>query len=183
MSRAQEQPVWFTTGCSSGFGRELCRTVISHGHHLIASSRSPDKTPDLVDEITSQGGHWLALDTTSQEAEVQITLTKAHEMYGRVDYLVNNAGTGPTAGFEDFAETDVKAVFETDVFGAFRVTKAVLPFMRERKRGCVVNVSSRSGIEGLAGFSVYASSKSALEGVTEGLVKEYEGFGVRFFVD
>jgi len=172
-------PVWLITGCSSGFGLDIARTVLSHGHRVIATSRCPSRTPDLVNEITSQGGHWLELDITSPETLIAQTIREAHAIHGRIDYIVNNAGFGPVAGFEDFSDSAVRAVFDTNVFGTIKVTKAVLPFMREQRSGCIINMSSRSGFEGMPGFSVYAAGKFAMEGWSESLSREYAGFRVR----
>lgn len=93
------ETVWFITGCSSGIGLELARTVLSKGHRVIASSRNPSKTPDLVNEIKSKGGNWITLDVTGDD--VRSRVTAAISIYGRIDVLVNNAGYGINAGFED----------------------------------------------------------------------------------
>ncbi|KAH8700963.1 hypothetical protein BGW36DRAFT_375313 [Talaromyces proteolyticus] len=93
--------VWLITGCSSGFGLHLARLVLSHGHRVIASSGSPSRTPDVVQEIEGKGGHWINLDATSPD--IKHTVTKATEIYGRLDFVVNNVGFSIIDGFEDFA--------------------------------------------------------------------------------
>ena len=93
------RPVWLITGCSSGFGLEIARTVLERGHHVIASSRNPSKTPEYVQEIEGKGGKWIPLDVTSNDVKARIA--EASAIHGRVDVLVNNAGFGVNAGFED----------------------------------------------------------------------------------
>lgn len=94
--------VWLITGCSSGFGISLARAVLSHGHRVVASSRNPSKTPQLVDEITKKGGHWIALDVTKPEEEVKKVIDDAKSLFGRLDVVVNNAGFATMGAVEDF---------------------------------------------------------------------------------
>lgn len=98
---ASQPKVWFITGCSAGFGISLARAVLAHGHHLIASSRNPSKTPDLVQEVKQNGGHWLTLDVTSPSKDIKRTIDEAVALHGRLDVVVNNAGFAVLGAVED----------------------------------------------------------------------------------
>ncbi|ENH70309.1 Putative oxidoreductase yusZ [Fusarium oxysporum f. sp. cubense race 1] len=170
-------PVWLITGCSSGFGLEIARRALTKGHRVIATSRNPKKNEDLVQEIESKGGRWIALDVTAPD--LSSVVDKAKALYGTIDILVNNAGFSLNGGFEDLSENDLRAQFETNVFGVFKMMKAVLPGMRERQSGIVINIGSTGGLRSLPGVSLYASSKHALEGLTEAVWHEYRDFNVK----
>ncbi|KAF4780114.1 hypothetical protein HER10_EVM0009459 [Colletotrichum scovillei] len=171
------QLVWLITGCSSGLGLELSREVLKRGHLVIASSRSPEKTPHLVEEIQQAGGHWIALDVTKDNVQQQVN--SAAQIHGRIDVLVNNAGYGIAGGFEDLGLSDFQTLFDTNLFGTIRATQAVLPHMRAAHWGTVINISSTGGLRGLAAVSAYSSSKFAVEGLSESLAAEYADFGIR----
>ncbi|KAK1473178.1 hypothetical protein CCUS01_17242 [Colletotrichum cuscutae] len=162
------QSIWLITGCSSGLGLELSREVLKRGHLVIASSRSPEKTPHLVEEIQQAGGNWIALDVTKDYVQQQVD--SAAQVHGRIDVLVNNAGYGTAGGFEDLGLGDFRTLFDTNLFGIVRATQAVLPHMRAARSG---------GLRGLAAVSAYSSSKFAVEGLSESLAAEYADFGIR----
>ncbi|KAJ0301336.1 hypothetical protein COL516b_007735 [Colletotrichum fioriniae] len=167
------QLVWLITGCSSGLGLELSREVLKRGHLVIASSRSPEKTAHLIEEIQQAGGHWIALDVTNDNVD------SAARIHGRIDVLVNNAGYGIAGGFEDLSLSDFQTLFDTNLFGTIRATQAVLPHMRAAHSGTIINISSTGGLRGLAAVSAYSSSKFAVEGLSESLAAEYADFGIR----
>ncbi|KAK1701221.1 putative short chain oxidoreductase/dehydrogenase [Colletotrichum godetiae] len=172
------QLVWLITGCSSGLGLELSREVLRRGHLVIASSRSLEKTPHLVNEIQQAGGHWIALDVTKDSVQQQVD--SAAQIHGRIDVLVNNAGYGIAGGFEDLSLTDFQTLFNTNLYGTIRTTQAALPHMRAAHTGTIINISSTGGLRGLAAVSAYASSKFALEGLSESLAAEYAAdFNIR----
>lgn len=152
---------WLITGCSSGFGLSLARLVQSHGHNLIATSRNPARTPDLVAEIEKKGGKWLALnvDDKSSSSFIQELETSGQQ----IDVLVNNAGSCIFAPAEIFTEEEVQAQAETQYFGPYRLIRAVVPYMRKRRFGVVANVSSGAAIEGRESMSAYAAAKAALD--------------------
>ncbi|KAK4124499.1 hypothetical protein N657DRAFT_671458 [Parathielavia appendiculata] len=161
-------PVTFLiTGCSSGFGLTLSRLVLSHGHTVIATSRNPSRTPDLVSEITSLGGRWLQLDVDDKTSPSLIYV------------LVNNAGYSIHAPVEVLTEGELRQMMETLYFGPARLIRAVLPYMRERRSGVVVNMSSGAGLEGNESMGEYAAAKAALDGLSKVLAKEVAPFGVR----
>jgi len=161
---APKHPLTFLiTGCSSGLGLTLSRIVLAHGHHLIATSRKPSRTPDLVAEIEAAGGKWLALDVDDPVASS--SFTEDLEKKGtHIDVLVNNAGFSIHAPVETTSEEELRAMMETLYFGPARLIRSVLPYMRKRKFGVVVNMSSGAGLEGFESTGGYASAKAALDG-------------------
>lgn len=168
---------WFITGCSSGFGLELARAALDAGQTVIASSRRPEKTPELVAEIKGRGGHWIALDTAG--SDVEKIVAEAAAKYGPIDVLVNNAGYATGGPLEVQSMEATQQLMATNFYGPIRASQAVLPSMRERKTGTIVNVSSAVFWNPVGGISIYAASKFALEGVSDALRDEVAGFGIR----
>jgi NAD(P)-dependent dehydrogenase (short-subunit alcohol dehydrogenase family) len=156
-------PVWFITGCSSGFGTGLALTALNMGHRVIASSRNPSRTPDLVSQVQSLGGYWLTLDVTSPNASDVVK--EALKIYGHIDYFVNNAGYGLLGAIEDFSEEEYRHQMEVNFFAPLKLIQTVLPSMRERRSGTIVNISSTSGQDGIPACGLYSASKFALEGM------------------
>jgi short-subunit dehydrogenase len=153
---------WLITGCSSGFGLSLARLVQANGHNLIATSRNPARTPELVAEVEKAGGKWLALDVDDKNSGKVI---EDLEKGGRaVDVLVNNAGYSVYGPAEILTEEEIRAQTETVYFGPYRLIRAALPHMRQRKFGVIVNMSSGAALEGRDSMSVYAAAKAALDG-------------------
>ena len=153
---------WLITGSSSGFGLALARVVQSHGHTLIATSRNPSRTPDLVEEVKSNGGKWLKLDVTDLNSAKVIDDLEASGQ--QVDVLVNNAGFSCYAPIETFTEEEVRSQMESMYFGPLRLIRAVLPHMRKRRFGMVVNMSSGAALEGRESMGAYAGTKAGLDG-------------------
>jgi len=165
MSSSTNPPLTFLiTGCSSGLGLSLSRLVLSRGHRLIATSRNPSRTPDLVSEIQSLGGRWFPLDVNSLTAGPELVSQLERDEGTQIDVLINNAGFSIHAPVETLTERELRDMMETLYFGPARLMRAVLPHMRERRRGMVVNISSGAGIEGRASMGGYAASKAALDG-------------------
>ncbi|KAL9042022.1 MAG: hypothetical protein Q9214_003912, partial [Letrouitia sp. 1 TL-2023] len=160
----------------------LARLVQAHGHHLIATSRSPSRTPDLVAEVEAKGGRWLQLDVDDANSAHVIDELEAAGGNSRVDVLVNNAGFSKYACVEQFAEDEVRAQMESLYFGPFRLIRAVVPRMRARRFGVVVNMSSGAGLEGRESMGAYAAAKAALDGMSKVLSKEVAPFNVRVLV-
>jgi len=173
-------PVWLITGCSSGFGFALARYVATKGHRVIATSRNPEKSPKQVAEIEKLGGHWLPLDITSADLEEKVTA--AESLHGKVDVLVNNAGYSILGAFEDISTKEATAQMEANFMGPFRTMKAILPGMRARKSGVILNISSAQGLCPSPVCGIYAASKGALENLSESLAVEVEPFGIRVMV-
>ena len=168
--------VWLITGCSSGFGREFARAALRRGFCVVATARDPRKIPDLVagNEAKAKA---LALDVTSVD-QIRRAVAEAERAFGRIDVLVNNAGYGYMAAIEEGEENGVRALFETNFFGLAAMIRAVLPGMRARRHGAIVNISSVGGLRGLAGSGYYAATKFAVEGLSEALAQEVEPLGI-----
>jgi NAD(P)-dependent dehydrogenase (short-subunit alcohol dehydrogenase family) len=171
-----ESKVWFITGTSRGFGREWTIAALERGDKVAATARSTDSLDDLAakygDAILP-----IALDVTDTAA-VKSAVASAHETFGRLDIVVNNAGYGQFGAIEEVNEAEWRAQFETNLFGAVWVTQAVLPILREQGSGHIVQVSSIGGISAFANIGVYNASKWALEGFSQSLAQEVADFGI-----
>ncbi|KAH7342887.1 putative short chain oxidoreductase/dehydrogenase [Rhexocercosporidium sp. MPI-PUGE-AT-0058] len=167
---------WFITGCSSGLGAALAIHALKNGHNVIATARTPSKAASY-DEIASLGGRWVALDVTSPDAGS--TLNSAIKKYSNIDVLVNNAGYSIIGAIEDISDEEAHDQFETNFFGALRLIRTILPHMRDKKSGTIVNITSIAGIDGQPTCGLYAASKFALEGLSESLQRETAAFGIR----
>jgi len=168
-------PVWLITGCSTGFGRELVRAVLRHGHCAVATARN---STTLAEFATHPDALVAALDVTLP-AQIAEVVALAEARFGAVDIVVNNAGYGYLSAVEEGEDDEVRAMFETNFFGLANVTKAVLPGMRTRKRGHVVNISSMGGLVGFPGIGYYNATKFAVEGLSEALAKECVPLGIK----
>ena len=173
---SNEQPVWLITGCSTGFGRELAKLVLERGWRAVVTARDAAKVADLGE---AHGDRALvrSLDVTRPE-QVAAVVRDAHQQFGRIDVLVNNAGYGYLAAIEEGEDDAVRAMFETNVFGLIDLTKAVLPVMREQKSGLIVNVSSIGGLTSFAATGYYHATKYAVEGLSESLALEVKPLGI-----
>ena len=169
--------VWFITGSSTGFGRVLAEILLKRGERVAVTARNPDQIQDLV-AAYKDTGLALALDVTEPQ-QIAAAVADAERFFGRIDVLVNNAGYGYLASVEEGEEDEVRAMFETNFFGLVAVTKAVLPGMRARRTGHVVNISSIGGLVANPSVGYYAATKFAVEGLSEALAKEVEPLGIR----
>jgi NAD(P)-dependent dehydrogenase (short-subunit alcohol dehydrogenase family) len=161
---------WLITGCSSGFGLSLTRLALAAGHTVIATSRNPSRTPDLISEIESKGGKWIQLDVDSPNSgDVIASLEKTGT---KIDVLVNNAGSCIYAPVETLTEKEVRAQMETLYFGPLRLIRAVLPYMRQRRSGVIVNMSSGASLDGIPTMAVYGGAKAGLDGICRPLYSE-----------
>ncbi|MGW2052065.1 oxidoreductase [Streptomyces sp. NPDC001858] len=168
--------VWFITGSSRGFGLEITRAALAAGHQVVATARKAEavraQLPDAGDALLT-----VPLDVTDPQS-IQTAVDIAVERFGRIDVLVNNAGTGLLAAVEESDDAAVRAVFETNVFGPLAVQRAVLPVLRRQRSGHVINISSIVGFATAPGWGIYASTKFAVEGFTETLHAELAPLGV-----
>ncbi|RQM50813.1 SDR family NAD(P)-dependent oxidoreductase [Paraburkholderia bannensis] len=170
-------PVWFITGCSIGFGREFARAVLARGWRCIATARNKAALDDLAPEA-GERLLCVSLDVTDP-AQIAAAVAQARERFGAIDVLVNNAGYGYQSSIEEGEETQIRAQFDANVFGLFALTRAVLPVMREQKRGHVINITSVAGLAGFPGSGYYAASKHAVEGFSDALLAEAEPLGIK----
>lgn len=168
--------VWFITGASTGFGRALTEAVLAAGDRVVATARNPDALRDLR-LGTTERARTLELDVTDR-ARAREAVAKAVEAFGRIDVVVNNAGFGLLGALEELSEEQLRGQFETNVFGVLNVTRAALPQLRRQRSGHIVQLSSVGGVRANPGHSIYAATKFALEGMSEGLAKEVAHLGI-----
>ena len=169
---------WLITGCSTGFGRALAKILIARGDTVFATARNPEQIADLVEGHAN--AYSLKLDVTSRE-DIAAAAARVEDA-GGVDVLVNNAGYGYLTAFEEGDEAGYRAQFEANVFGLIAMTKAVLPSMRKRGTGHIVNIASVGGLVGNPGSSYYAATKFAVVGMSEALSKEVGALGIKVTV-
>jgi NAD(P)-dependent dehydrogenase (short-subunit alcohol dehydrogenase family) len=155
---------------------------MAQGHTVIATSRNPSKTPELVSEVEKSGGKWVALDTTQPEEEINKTMQLAESFFGRIDILVNNAGMSVLGALEDIPLADAVYQMQVNFLGPLRIMQAVLPGMRRRRSGVIMNVSSAQGVAPGLACGVYAASKAALEAASESCSLEVAQFGIRVLI-
>jgi NAD(P)-dependent dehydrogenase (short-subunit alcohol dehydrogenase family) len=172
-----DKPVWLITGCSTGIGRAIAEAALERGDRVAVTARNPAAIADIV------GAHGdraigLALDVANP-AQVKAAVAAAEQAFGRIDILVNNAGYGYLAAIEEGEDSEVRALFDTNYFGAIAMAKAVLPGMRARRLGHIINISSMTGLVSNPGAGYYSASKFAMEAMTECLAKELAPFGIK----
>lgn len=168
--------VWFITGTSRGFGREWTIAALKRGDSVAATARDVSTLDDLVADY-GDALLPIALDVTDRDADFAAVKT-AHEHFGRLDVVVNNAGYGQFGFIEELSEAEARDQIETNVFGALWITQAALPYLREQGSGHLIQVSSIGGISAFAGLGAYHASKWALEGFSQSLAAEVERFGI-----
>ena len=173
---ASDTPVWFISGCSTGFGRELAKLVLARGWRAVVTARDADRVADLA-EGTEDRALALSLDVTEQ-VQIDDAVTQAKAKFGRIDVLVNNAGYGYQASVEEGEEAEIRAQFDANVFGLFALTRTVLPIMRGQKSGNIINITSVAGQVGFPGSGYYAASKHAVEGWSDALLAEVKPLGI-----
>ena len=170
-------PVWFITGCSSGFGHELAKLVLARGWLAVVTARDKTRIEDLG-LGAEERALVLDLDITDS-AQITAAVQSAQARFGRIDVLVNNAGYGYQATIEEGDESEIRAQFDANVFGLFAMTRAVLPGMRVRRKGHVLNITSVAGFIGFPGSGYYAASKHAVEGWSDALADEGKPLGIK----
>jgi NAD(P)-dependent dehydrogenase (short-subunit alcohol dehydrogenase family) len=173
---ASHMSTWLITGCSTGLGRALAEAVIAAGHNAVVTARDAARVADLAESDTRRVLA-LSLDVIDP-AQITDAVRQAEEKFGGIDVLVNNAGYGYRAAVEEGDDSDIRQLFETQFFGAVALIKAVLPGMRARRSGAIVNIST-IGVQIMpAGSGYYAASKAALEGITGALHTELKPLGI-----
>ena len=169
--------VWLITGTSSGLGRAIAIAAAEAGDLVVATARKPETLNDLVAAYPDQVQP-ARLDVTARDSLAPL-VREVEERYGRIDVLVNNAGHGYVAAVEETPESVLREMFELHVFGSTALIRAVLPGMRARRRGAIVQMSSLAGHTAFAGFSAYCATKFALEGLSEALASEVTPLGIQ----
>ena len=174
-SLVTEPPVWFITGCSTGFGLELAKQAIEHGYRAVVTARDPAKLEGYgaIDNVLV-----LKLDVTKPD-QIAAAMQAADSRFGGIDVLVNNAGIGYFTAIEEGEEAEVRKMFDVNVFGMSRMIQAVLPGMRKRRKGFIVNFSSIGGLRAFPAIGYYNATKFAVEGLSEALWQEVEPLGIR----
>jgi NAD(P)-dependent dehydrogenase (short-subunit alcohol dehydrogenase family) len=167
---------WFITGTSRGFGREWAIAALDRGDNVAATARDVASLDDLV-QTYGEAILPIALDVTDRAADFA-AIAQAHEHFGGLDIVVNNAGYGHFGMIEELTEDEARAQIEANLFGALWVTQAALPFLREQGRGHIIQVSSIGGISAFPLVGIYHASKWGLEGLSQALAQEVAGFGV-----
>ena len=169
--------VWLVTGSASGLGRHIAESILVSGDRLVATARDPERLSDLVDRYGDQV-RTAALDVTDASA-AQASVQLAIQAFGRLDVVVNNAGYGEFAPFEQVSEDDFRAVVETCFYGVVNVTRAALPVMRRQRSGHILQISSVGGRLSLPGGAAYTAAKWAVGGFTGVVAQEVAPFGVK----
>lgn len=172
--------IWFITGASSGLGKALAEAVIASGDFVIATFR---KTSEVQNFSNSHGSaaKGVLLDITEIE-KIDGVIENVISEFGRIDVLVNNAGIGFAGAIEEASIDEIRIVFEANLFGTLKLTQSVLPGMRAKKSGVIVQISSHAGVKAFAGFGIYNASKFALEGFSESLAQEVKPLGINVFL-
>lgn len=172
--------VWFITGCSTGFGRELSKEVLSAGHKAAVASRNTDDVKDII-EAYPDTAIAVKLDVTKAD-EIASAIEQIKQKFGQIDVLVNNAGIGYFGAIEESEEDEVRRMFEINFWGLANVTKAVLPVMRAQRNGNIVNIASIGGLVGFPGVGYYNATKFAVDGYSDALAKETAPLGIKVTV-
>jgi len=176
LDHRMSEKVWFITGTSRGFGREWAIAALERGDKVAATARNTDTLADLVDKYCDAILP-IQLDVTDRDADFA-AVKSAHDHFGRLDIVVNNAGYGQFGFIEELSEKDARDQIETNVFGALWITQAALPYLRAQGSGHIIQVSSIGGITAFANVGAYHASKWALEGFSQALAQEIAPFGV-----
>jgi len=172
--------VWFITGCSTGFGRELAKEVLAAGYRAAVASRNTDDVKDIVDAYPDHAVA-IKLDVT-QADQISAAVAQVQEAFSQIDVLVNNAGIGYFGAIEESEEDEVRRMFEINFFGLANVTKAVLPILRKQRSGHILNVASIGGLVGFPAVGFYNATKFAVDGFSESLAKEVAPLGIKVTV-
>ncbi|HZY73860.1 MAG TPA: SDR family NAD(P)-dependent oxidoreductase, partial [Edaphobacter sp.] len=176
MANVTTSRTWFITGASTGFGRLLAEEVLRSEGRVVATARKLDKVADLEEKYPGRAKAF-ALDVTDA-AQIHSVVAQAVTGFAPVDVLVNNAGYGIAGAIEEVTEDEFMPVYDTNLFGLIRVTQELLPYMRQRRSGHILNLSSIGGLVASPGWGYYQSTKFAVEGLTEALAAEVAPFGI-----
>ena len=172
-----EQKIWFITGASKGFGYEISKAGLHAGDKVVATVRK--NASELYASLDNHPNLLVVEMDVTKEDEVKDAVQKAIDRFGKLDIVLNNAGYGIVGAIEEVTDAEARKQYDTNVFGVLNVIRATLPFLRKEKSGHIMNVSSLFAFDPLIGWSLYGSTKNALEGISQGLAKELEPFGIK----
>ena len=176
----KDNKVWFITGASKGFGLSLTKQLLNAGHKVAATSRNIAELNEAVG-IASDDFLPLQVDLVSEES-VASALKKTYDTFKQIDVVINNAGYGIGGTIEELSDEDTRDCFDVNVFGTLNVIRKVMPYLRKQRSGHIINISSIGGLTTGAGFDIYAASKFAVIGFTEGLSHDVKGMGIKVTV-
>lgn len=171
------EKVWFITGCSTGFGRELSKYVLEKGYKAVVAARKPSDVQDIVANYPDKA-LVVELDVTNP-TQIKSAVAEAMKKFGRIDVLVNNAGIGYFGAVEESEDAAIRKMFDINVFGLGDMIKEVLPVMRKQRHGHILNVASIGGLVGFPGVGYYNATKFAVDGLSEALAKETAPLGIK----
>jgi len=180
MTSLQNPRVWLITGSSSGFGRAIATTVLDRGEKVVVTARNPQQVEDIQTKYPDRALA-VQLDVTQPE-QVKAAVEQAIAKFGRIDVLINNAGYGTMGALEELDDETTRRQFDTNVFGALNMMRAVLPSMRQHRSGYILNLSSVGGFVSFPGAGIYCATKFALEALSEALAKEVESLGIKIII-
>ncbi len=172
--------IWLITGVSSGLGKAIAETVINKGDYVIGTFRKEMQQNEFNKKYEKRA-KGILLDISNVN-KIESTVEEIISEYGNIDVLVNNAGVGFAGAIEEASINEIRKVFEVNFFGTLKLTQSILPNMRKRKSGTIVQISSHAGIKAFAGFGIYNASKFALEGFSEALAQEVQNLGIKVFL-
>ena len=171
------EKVWLITGCSTGFGRELAKFVLSQGFKAAVAARNTDDVKDII-EGHENNAISIKLDVTNKD-EIKLAVEKTVQKFGRIDVLVNNAGIGYFGAVEESEDAAVRNMFDINVFGLANMIQETLPVMRAQKSGHIVNIASIGGLVGFPAVGFYNATNFAVDGLSESLAKEVAPLGIK----
>ena len=172
----ETQKTWFITGASKGFGFEITKAALEAGDKVVATVRNNGSA--LYTSLEQDANLFVVEMDVTKESEVKAAVEKAIDHFGKLDIVVNNAGYGIVGAIEEVSDAEARKQYDTNVFGVLNVLRATLPLLRKQRSGHVINVSSLFAFDPLTGWALYGSTKNAVEGISQGLVKELEPFGI-----
>lgn len=172
--------VWFITGASKGFGLSLVKQLLDAGQLVAATSRN---LQELTAAVNTTSNNFLPLQVDlANESSVSLALQHTHEVFGRIDVVINNAGYGIGGAIEELNDAETRLAFDVNVFGTLNVIRAVMPYLRKQRSGHIINISSIAGITANTGWAIYAGSKYAVIGISEVLAADVKEFGIKVTV-
>jgi NAD(P)-dependent dehydrogenase (short-subunit alcohol dehydrogenase family) len=176
----ETQKTWFITGASKGLGFEIAKAALEAGDNVVATVRN--KQADLYTSLEDHPNLFVVKMDVTSELDVKDAVKKGIDRFGKFDIVLNNAGYGIVGAIEEISDAETKKQYDTNVFGVLNVLRATLPFLRKQRSGHIINVSSLLAFDPLPGWSLYGSTKNAVEGISKGLAKELEPFGIKVTV-